>query len=58
MYNAAAEWSDGVIMASEDANEILPTSNVPALEFVGSEYIDAYSNFYDKILLEEEVLVD
>lgn len=58
LYNAAAKWSDGVIMASENANSIVENADVPMLEFQGEEYVDAYSNFYDQILLEEEVLVD
>jgi starch synthase len=58
LCTAAAAWSDGVIVASEDAASLTEGLDVPVLEFQGDDYIDAYSNFYDEILLEEEILVD
>lgn len=58
LYNAATSWSDGVIMATEDAKSIVKTPEAPTLEYQETEFVDAYSNFYDQILLEEEVLVD
>ena len=51
----AIKYSDGIIIGSEDINEdlkkYLNTINKPVLEFKDeSEYIDAYNDFYDKIL--------
>ena len=51
----AIKYSDGIIIGSEDVNEELKkyliTVNKPVLEFKDeSEYIDAYNDFYDKIL--------
>ncbi|KAA3649134.1 MAG: glycogen synthase [Bacteroidetes bacterium] len=55
---AAAKWSDGVIIGSEKSSAFAENLSVPVLEFQGTDYIDAYSNFYDEILLEQEVLAD
>jgi len=54
--NWLIKYSDGIIIGSEDVNEELKkyliTVNKPVLEFKDeSEYIDAYNDFYDKILL-------
>jgi starch synthase len=51
----AIKYSDGIIIGSEDINEELKkhltTVNKPVLEFKDeTEYIDAYNDFYDKIL--------
>ena len=51
----AIKYSDGIIIGSEDINEelkkYLTTINKPVLEFKDeTEYIDAYNDFYDKIL--------
>jgi starch synthase len=51
----AIKYSDGIIIGSEDINEelkkFLSTVNKPVLEFKDeTEYIDAYNDFYDKIL--------
>jgi len=51
----AIKYSDGIIFGSEDINEELTkyisTVNKPVLTFKGeTEYIDAYNDFYDKLL--------
>jgi starch synthase len=51
----AIKYSDGIIIGSEDINEeltrYLGTINKPVLAFKDeTEYIDAYNDFYDKIL--------
>jgi len=51
----AIKYSDGIIIGSEDINEELKkyisTINKPVLPFKDeTEYIDAYNDFYDKIL--------
>jgi starch synthase len=51
----AIRFSDGIIIGSEDINEdlknYLPTISKPVLEYKDeNEYIDAYNDFYDKIL--------
>jgi len=51
----AIKYSDGIIIGSEDINDelkkYLTTVNKPVLEFKDeTEYIDAYNDFYDKIL--------
>lgn len=58
LCTAAASWSDGVIVGSKKASKLVENIDVPVLEFQGEDYIDAYSNFYDEILLEEQVLVE
>jgi len=52
----AIKYSDGIIIGSEEVNEELvkhlKTVNKPVLPFHDeSTYIDAYNEFYDKILL-------
>jgi starch synthase len=51
----AIKYSDGIIIGSEDINaelaKYLGTINKPVLEYKDeTEYIDAYNDFYDKIL--------
>jgi starch synthase len=51
----AIKYSDGIIIGSEEINEELSkyisTINKPVLPFIDeSQYIDAYNEFYDKIL--------
>jgi starch synthase len=51
----AIKYSDGIIIGSEDINEELTkyisTVNKPVLTFKDeTEYIDAYNDFYDKML--------
>jgi len=51
----AIKYSDAVIIGSEDINEELlkyiKTINKPVLAFQDeSQYIDAYNDFYDKML--------
>ena len=51
----AIKYSDGIIIGSEEINEELnnyiSTINKPVLTFKDeTEYIDAYNDFYDKIL--------
>jgi starch synthase len=51
----AIKYSDGIIIGSEDINEeltrYLSTINKPVLSYKDeSQYIDAYNDFYDKIL--------
>jgi starch synthase len=51
----AIKYSDGIIIGSEDINEELAnyvkTINKPVLSYKDeSQYIDAYNEFYDKIL--------
>ena len=60
LIKAAVEYSDGVIIGSPKINaelmEWLPKSGKPLLEYKEeSVYIDAYSEFYDKVLVEEPV---
>jgi starch synthase len=51
----AIKYSDGIIIGSEDINEELTkhlkTINKPVLAYKDeSQYIDAYNEFYDKLL--------
>jgi starch synthase len=51
----AIKYSDGIIIGSEEINEELAkyvtTINKPVLSYKDeSQYIDAYNDFYDKIL--------
>lgn len=57
LCSAAAEWSDGVIIGNESSASIAEGLEVPVLEFQGEDYIDAYSDFYDTVIENEEVLV-
>ena len=51
----AIKYSDGIIIGSEEINDdltkYLKTVNKPVLPYKDeSQYIDAYNEFYDKIL--------
>jgi starch synthase len=51
----AIKYSDGIIIGSEDINDeltkYLKTVNKPVLPYKDeSQYVDAYNEFYDKIL--------
>lgn len=55
LIKAAITYSDAIIIGSEKINpeieEYLKTIDIPILEYQDSDtYIDAYSDFYDKIL--------
>ncbi len=57
LIKAAVEYSDGVIIGSPqinaDLNNFLAKSRKPLLEYQDeSTYVDAYSDFYDKVLVE------
>jgi len=61
LIKAAVEYSDGVIVGSPKINkellEYAGMSGKPVLEYQGAEnYLDAFSDFYDKILVEEAVI--
>jgi starch synthase len=58
LCKAAAKWSDGVIIGDEKAASIADNIDVPVLDYQGEEYVDAYSEFYDEILVGEEVLAE
>jgi starch synthase len=63
MIKAAIDFSDGIIFGSEKINPELKKyvidSGKAYLEFQSMEkYIDAYSDFYDEILVNESVEVD
>jgi starch synthase len=55
------EYSDGVIIGSQKINkeiaDYVGKTGKPVLDFQGDEqYLDAFSDFYDKILIEEPVV--
>lgn len=54
MMMSAIDFSEGVIIGSENANkEVIKYANEsgkPVLPHISEDYIDAYNNFYDKIL--------
>jgi starch synthase len=61
LIKAAIEYSDGVIVGSPKINkelsEFAGLSGKPLLEYQGEEqYLEAFSDFYDKILVEEPVV--
>jgi len=61
LIKAAIEYSDGVIIGSPKINkelrEYAGISGKPVLEYQGEEqYLEAFSDFYDKILIEEPVV--
>ena len=63
MIKAAIDFSDGIIFGSPEINPELKKyvieSGKPHLEFQPMDkYIDAYSDFYDEILVNESVEVD
>lgn len=60
LIKAAVEYSDGVIIGSPEINEdvrtFLEKSEKPVLEYQDpDQYIDVYSDFYDKVMAEEYV---
>jgi starch synthase len=55
---AAAGWSDGVIIGEEGAESIVNEIDVPLLKYQGEDYVDAFNDFYDEVLLQEAVLAD
>jgi starch synthase len=61
LIKAAVEYSDGVIIGSRKINKELldyvGKAGKPVLDFQGDEqYLEAFSDFYDKILIEEPVV--
>ncbi len=56
LCSIAARWSDGLIVGAEGAASSFTDLEIPTLEYQGEDYVDAFNNFYDEILLEEEVL--
>ena len=63
MIKAAVDFSDGIIFGSEEINpelkKYVKDSGKPFLEFQPMDkYIDAYSDFYDEILVIDPVEVD
>ena len=61
LIKAAVEYSDGVIIGSPKINkelqEYVGISGKPVLEYQGEQqYLEAFSDFYDKILVEEAVV--
>jgi starch synthase len=61
LIKAAVEYSDGVIIGSpvinKELHEYAAISGKPVLEYQGEEkYVDAFSDFYDRILVEEPVV--
>lgn len=60
LIKAAVEYSDGVIAGSPKINaeltDYVKKSGKPFLEYQGeNDYFDAFSDFYDKVLVEEPV---
>ena len=63
MIKSAIDFSDAVILGSPKINEevlrYLKESDKPYLEFQHMDhYIEAYSDFYDEVLISETVIVD
>jgi starch synthase len=61
LIKAAVEYSDGMIVGSKKINkellEYIGKTGKPVLDFQGDEdYLDAFSDFYDKVLIEEPVV--
>ncbi|MCC6252493.1 MAG: glycogen/starch synthase [Bacteroidia bacterium] len=59
----AIDFSDAVIKSSEKINpeveKYLKTLNIPVLDYqLPENYIDAFSNFYDEILVNEPVMAE
>lgn len=55
---AAIHWADGAVLSDDNMKHLVEGSNKPYMIHPGDDYIEAYSNFYDEILLNEEVLAD
>tara|TARA_B100000965_G_scaffold403456_1_gene431588 strand:- start:1627 stop:2442 length:816 start_codon:yes stop_codon:yes gene_type:complete len=59
LCKAAAAWSDGVIIGSKEASEMAGSiTDVPVLDFQDENIVDNYNQFYDEVLMEEEVLAE
>jgi starch synthase len=61
LIKAAVEYSDGMILGSKKINqellEYIGKTGKPVLDFQGDEdYLNAFSDFYDKVLIEEPVV--
>jgi len=61
LIKAAVEYSDGVIIGSKKINkellEYAGKTGKPVLDYQGEEnYLDTFSDFYDKVLIEEPVV--
>jgi len=58
----AIDYSDGIIIGSDNVKEELieyaEKSGLPILKYQGTEeYLDAFNEFYDKILVNEEIAI-
>lgn len=62
MMMSAIDFSEGIIIASENAKQELidyaNASGKPVLPLQADKYIDAYNNFYDKILASPVISLD
>ena len=63
LNKAAMQWADGVIKGSADIDEELEKYmkqlQVPVLKYQPEDsFVQRYSEFYDEVLLEEEVLAE
>lgn len=58
LSKAAIQWSDGAIIKSEEMLHLVKDSNTPYMIHPDDDYIEAYANFYDEILMNEEVLAE
>ena len=58
LCSAAASWSDGVIVGEEGAEKIIENVSKPTLQYQGADYIDAFNDFYEEVLAQEEVLAE
>ena len=61
LIKAAVEYSDGVIIGSKKINkellEFAGKTGKPVLDYQGeADYLEAFSDFYDKVLIEEPVV--
>jgi len=61
LIKAAVQYSDGIIIGSRKINkellEYVGKSGKPVLDYQGEEqYLEAFSDFYDKILIEDPVV--
>ena len=60
---AAISWSDAAVIGSQDTNkdliQFIEESGKPMLPYQSEDkYVETFSNFYDEILTEEEVLTE
>ncbi|MBU1719847.1 MAG: glycogen synthase, partial [Bacteroidetes bacterium] len=63
LTRGAIAHSDGVIIGSENINTeihgFIATQDIPVLSFQNDDsYIDAYSEFYEEVMVSEEVYSD